>query len=165
MSDVFFVDFEFRDSSGDVGHHLLVQDAPSFIQKYMMLIYCWSVFAFVYISEKCMFFIDFHVLAVPGSSRDHLDVRFEKSVPAAPISSSAITILCHLYMVKCFFLENRQFLRPEIYLKPPRKPDQFAYACLDKRFIEKIHPCIGEATSVGGRSAAASWTWLFLHTT
>jgi hypothetical protein len=28
----------------------------------------------------------------PGSSRAHHDVRLEKSVPAAPISNSAITI-------------------------------------------------------------------------
>jgi hypothetical protein len=56
------------------------------------VIHCWSFFSFVYISEKCMFFIDFHVLALPGSSRAHHDVRLEKSVPAAPISSSVITI-------------------------------------------------------------------------
>jgi hypothetical protein len=71
MSDVFFVIFELRDRYGDVGHHLLVQDALSFIQKYMSLINFWSIFAFVYISYKRMFFIDFHVLALPGSSRSH----------------------------------------------------------------------------------------------
>jgi hypothetical protein len=42
MSDVFFVNFELRDRYGDVGHHLLVQDAPSFFQKCMVLIHVWS---------------------------------------------------------------------------------------------------------------------------
>ena len=51
MSDV-FVNFELRDRYGDVGHHLLVQDAPSFIQKYMIVIHVWLLVAFVYISEK-----------------------------------------------------------------------------------------------------------------
>jgi hypothetical protein len=74
MSNVFFVNFELRDRYADVGHHLLFQDAPSFIQKYAIL-----------------FFIDFHVLALPGSSRAHLDVRLEKSVPTALISSSVLT--------------------------------------------------------------------------
>jgi hypothetical protein len=37
MSDVLFVNFELRGSYSDVGHHLLVRDAPSFIQKYMIL--------------------------------------------------------------------------------------------------------------------------------
>ena len=92
MSDQLFVNFELRDRYGDVGHHLLVQDAPSFIQAYMIVMHVGSLFAFVYISEKCMFFIDFHVLALPGSSRAHHDVRLEKSVPTAPISSSVITI-------------------------------------------------------------------------
>jgi hypothetical protein len=62
----FVVDFELRGRYGEVGHHLLAQDAPSFIQKYMMFINVWSLFACVYISETCMFFIDFHVLAFPG---------------------------------------------------------------------------------------------------
>jgi hypothetical protein len=44
MSDVCFVNFELRDRHGDVGHHLLVQDAHSFIQKYMMLIHACSLF-------------------------------------------------------------------------------------------------------------------------
>jgi hypothetical protein len=92
MSEVFFVNFELRDRYGDVGHRLLVQDAPSFIQKYMSLFYFWFFFAFVYISEKCLFFIDFHVLALPRFSRAHHDVRLEKSVPTATISSSVITI-------------------------------------------------------------------------
>jgi hypothetical protein len=91
-SDVFFVKFELRDRYGDVGHHLLIQDAPSFIQKYLSLIHVGSLFAFVNISEKSMFIIDFHVLALPGSSRAHHDVRLEKSIPTAPISSSVITI-------------------------------------------------------------------------
>jgi hypothetical protein len=89
---VVVVNFELRDRSGDVGHHLLVQDAPSCIQEYMSLIHLNLLFAFVYISEKCMFFIDFHVLALPEFSRAHHDVHLEKSVPTAPISSSAITI-------------------------------------------------------------------------
>jgi hypothetical protein len=54
MYDVFVVKFELRDRYGDVGHHLLVQDAPSLIQKYVKLIHCWSLFEFLYISEKCM---------------------------------------------------------------------------------------------------------------
>jgi hypothetical protein len=91
-SDVFFVNFKFRDRYGDVGHHLLVQDAPSFIQKSMILTNVWSHHTFVYISDKCIFLIDFHVLALPRSSRAHHDVRLEKSVPTAWISSSVITI-------------------------------------------------------------------------
>jgi hypothetical protein len=94
-SGSFFVEIsmsELRDRYGDVGHHLLVQDAPSFIQKYLILIHVWSCVAFVYISETCMFFIDFHVRPLPRSSHAHQDVRLEKSVPTAPISSSAITI-------------------------------------------------------------------------
>jgi hypothetical protein len=66
-----FVMFEFPDHYGDVGHHLLVQDAPSFIEKFMMSMQFWSQVVFVYISKKCPFFIDFHVLAFPGSSRAH----------------------------------------------------------------------------------------------
>jgi hypothetical protein len=92
MSDVFFLNFEFWDRYGDVGHHLLVQDVFSLIQKYISLMNCWLLLAFVYISEKCMFFIDFHVLALPGSSRAHPDGRLEKSVPTAPTSSSFIAI-------------------------------------------------------------------------
>jgi hypothetical protein len=38
MSDMFSVNFELRDRYGDVGHHLLVQDAPSFIQNYLIFI-------------------------------------------------------------------------------------------------------------------------------
>jgi hypothetical protein len=38
MSDVFFVNFELRDRYGDVEHHPLVQDEPSFIQKYTTMI-------------------------------------------------------------------------------------------------------------------------------
>jgi hypothetical protein len=53
MSDVFFVKFELRDRYGDIGHHLLVQDAPSFIQKYKMLIHVRCFFVFVNISEMC----------------------------------------------------------------------------------------------------------------
>jgi hypothetical protein len=51
MSDVFFDDFELRDRYGDVGHHLLVQDAPSFMQKSMILIYVCS-FLHVYAFQK-----------------------------------------------------------------------------------------------------------------
>jgi hypothetical protein len=86
------VKFEFQDRYGDVGHLPFLQDAPSFIQKYMILIYCWSIVAFEYISQKYMFFGNFHVLALPGSSHAHHDVRLKKSVPTAPISSSVITI-------------------------------------------------------------------------
>jgi hypothetical protein len=50
MSDLLFVNYELRYGNGDVGHHLLVQDAPSFIQKYLMLIHSWSLVAFVYMS-------------------------------------------------------------------------------------------------------------------
>jgi hypothetical protein len=58
----------------------------------MISIHCWSFFAFVYISERCMFFIDFYVLTLPRSSRARHDLRLEKSVPAASISSSVIAI-------------------------------------------------------------------------
>jgi hypothetical protein len=51
----------------------------------------WSL-AIVYISNTCSVFIDLHVLALAGSSRAHHDVRHEKLVPTAPISSSFITI-------------------------------------------------------------------------
>jgi hypothetical protein len=49
-------------------------------------------FIFVYISNTCSFFIDFHVLALRGSSRAHHDVCLEKSIPTAPISSSVIKL-------------------------------------------------------------------------
>jgi hypothetical protein len=89
MSDVLVVNCELRDRYGDVGHHLLFQDAPSFIQKYISLIHVWSSCIYV---RKCLLFIDFHVLALPGFSRADHDVRLEKSAPTAPISSSVITM-------------------------------------------------------------------------
>jgi hypothetical protein len=96
--DMLFDNFELRDRYGDVGHYLLVQEAPGLIQKYLNSIHVWSLFVFAYIqnkctlNKKCQFVIDFHVLALPGYSRAHNDVRLEKSVPTAPISSSSITL-------------------------------------------------------------------------
>jgi hypothetical protein len=52
--------------------------------------------------NTCSFFIEFHVLALPGFSRVHHNVRLETSVPTAPISSSVITVRCRLYMVNDF---------------------------------------------------------------
>jgi hypothetical protein len=136
-----FVNFELRDHSGDVGHHLLVQDAPSFIHKYMILIHWWSVFAFVYISEKFLFLIDFHGLAFPGFSRAHHDVRFEKSVPIAPISSSFIASCClHIWSKVCS-VHVWQFLPPGISWKKQKKTDRVACEYLDTRFLERIPSC------------------------
>jgi hypothetical protein len=42
--------------------------------------------------KKSPFFIDFHVLALLMPSRAHHDVRLEKSIPIAPISSFVIKI-------------------------------------------------------------------------
>jgi hypothetical protein len=53
MSDVFFVNLELRDRYGDVGHHLPVQDAPSFIQKYMKLIRFWSLHLYTFQERSC----------------------------------------------------------------------------------------------------------------
>jgi hypothetical protein len=100
-SDTLFVKFELRDHYGDDGRHLLFQDAR-FIQRYMLSIHVELLVVVVYISNKCLFFIDFHVLAFPGYSRAHHAVRLEQSVPAAPISSSVIAVRCRLYMVRGF---------------------------------------------------------------
>jgi hypothetical protein len=56
------------------------------------------------------FFIDFDVLALPGSSRAHHDVRLEQSVPTAPISSSVINLMLFIYIVKGFIVEQTRFL-------------------------------------------------------
>jgi hypothetical protein len=64
--DLFFVKFEFRDHYGDVGHHLLVQDAPSFIEKFMMSMQFWSQVVFVYISKKCSFLLISMFWPFPG---------------------------------------------------------------------------------------------------
>jgi hypothetical protein len=92
--DVFVACFEVWDHYCDVGHHVLVQDAPSFFQKSVSLIHVQSLFCFSFKSVSCPIFvnlcIDFHGLALPGCSRAHHDVRLEKSIPAALISSSVI---------------------------------------------------------------------------
>jgi hypothetical protein len=98
----FFPNFEFREHCSHVGHHLLVQDARSLIQEYMNLIHLWLLSGFVYAFQTDLRVLDFHVLALPGSSRAHHDVRLEKSMPAAPISSSVIKTRCRLLMVEGF---------------------------------------------------------------
>jgi hypothetical protein len=50
--------------------------------------------------RKVSVFIDFHVLALPVSSRAQHDVRLEKSIPTAPISSSVVKNWCRVNPVK-----------------------------------------------------------------
>jgi hypothetical protein len=91
---------------------------------------------FVYISN-----IDFHVLTLPRSSRARHDVRLEKSVPTAPISSSFITSWCRSYMVRWIFLDKRQFLPPGISWNKHKETDRFAYNFLKKRFHKRLPFC------------------------
>jgi hypothetical protein len=55
MSDV-FDNFELRDCYGDVRHHLLVQDTPSFIQKYTSSTHVGVFVVFAYISTNVSVF-------------------------------------------------------------------------------------------------------------
>jgi hypothetical protein len=55
MSDV-FDNFELRDCYGDVGHHLLVQDTPSFIQKFTSSTHVGVFVVFAYISTNVSVF-------------------------------------------------------------------------------------------------------------
>jgi hypothetical protein len=131
MSDLFFGNFEFRDRYGDVGHHLLVQDAPSFIQKHLLLIICWRFFAFVCISDKCTFFIDFHVLALPGSSR-----------PPQKISTDSPDFEFSYYNLMPFIYGQMSFLGTPTTLAPRNFLDNTSenrpvriHFCLTKDFL------------------------------
>jgi hypothetical protein len=105
MSDVFFVDFEFWDRYGDVGHHLFVQDAPSFIQKYMILINLWSFQNSVCFSLISMFW-PFPGLLVPtmmsASKNQYRQSRFRVQI----LQCDAVYIWSNL--------ENKQFLPPDV---------------------------------------------------
>jgi hypothetical protein len=118
MSDGFCVNLELRDRYCDVGHHLLVQDAPSFIQKYTIVIFLGSLLAFVYVSDKCMFFIDFHVLALSGSSRAHHDVRLEKNSTDSPDFEFSYRNLMPIIYGQIFVLWKTDYA-PRHFLEQP----------------------------------------------
>jgi hypothetical protein len=68
-----FDNFELRDHYGDVGHHLLVQDAASLIQKYIILIdFCSFMHLFTFRTSACFslisIFCPFQALLVPAMS-------------------------------------------------------------------------------------------------
>jgi hypothetical protein len=71
--DIVVVNFEFREHCSDDGHHVLVQDASSFIQKNLSLIHSRSLVLFLCFST-CVRFLDFYVLALPGSSRARVGI-------------------------------------------------------------------------------------------
>jgi hypothetical protein len=84
-----FVNCDVWDHYGDIGHYFIVQDAPSFIQKYVMLIHGWLLFRcglFATVIVVLDVFLDSSVLAPPGSYRAHHDIRLKKSADN-PLSS------------------------------------------------------------------------------
>jgi hypothetical protein len=100
---------------------------PGYLWPAYISILVWLFVVCVYISKRYPFFIDFHVLAFPGFSRAHHDIRLEKSVPKAPISNSVITIRCRLLMVNVVFAGKQQ---------------------LDQLFFEIIPPCTSTSTEI-----------------
>jgi hypothetical protein len=56
-------------------------------------------------------FLDFHVPAPPGSSRAHRDVRLEKSVPTARISSSLLSTFDDIDMFANVWLVEKTFFQ------------------------------------------------------
>jgi hypothetical protein len=138
MSDMLFVNFELRDRYGDVGHHLLVQDAPSFNQKYMILIDYLLIFAFVYISDKCIFslismFWPFPGVLVPAmtsaSKNQYRGPRFRVEL----LRLDAVDIWSKVFSWRTDNSCPQRFLRQK-----PKKPDQFAYIFLGTDFLREF---------------------------
>jgi hypothetical protein len=136
----FFCRFRAPDRYGDVGHHLLVQDAPSFIQKYISLIFVWSCFhVYTFQRSACFSLISMFwpfpgllVLTMTSISKHQYRQRFRVQ-------------LLHVYAVyiwsNVFFLENSQFLLRECSWTKSKKPDQFAYTSHHTRFLDRIPSC------------------------
>jgi hypothetical protein len=137
----FSVNFELRDHYGDVGHHLLVQDAPSFMQKYMSSIHFRAFVVFVYILKSVNFSLismrwPFLGLLVPTmtSASKNLDRQPRFRVH-----------LSHVYAIHIWstflFLDKRQFLPPGISWNKRKKTERVECEFLDKRCLEIIPSC------------------------
>jgi hypothetical protein len=93
-----------------------------------MLIQFWSFFEFVYISEKGLFFIDFHVLALPGSSRRPL----RKISTGSPDFELGYYNLMPFIYSQTYFSWKTNNSCPQTFLgQQLKKPDQFANTFLD----------------------------------
>jgi hypothetical protein len=60
--------------------------------------------------ESARFYIEFHVLSFPGSSRAHHDVRFEKSVTTARFRVQLSQLMPFIYGQWFLLFDKRRFL-------------------------------------------------------
>jgi hypothetical protein len=111
--DMFFDNLDVRDHYGDVGHHILVQDAHRFIQKYMISIHGCLFFVFVYISRTYSLFIDFHGPSRVFSCTPRRPPR-KISTDSSDLEFIYHNLMPFIYGQRFLLLDKRQFLHPGI---------------------------------------------------